>query len=305
MDKIITKFGNDPEFETYLGQVLFMMALDACNVLVQHDVAGAQVKYDELTLDSYPDENVTKLATEALRLIHILSGSYALPLDLGTKLIKKVTSTSSEFFNRKMFALVDKARTLETKYRLLDPASMGRDEQYTTYGQYTICGTLQDEHGKLIADSDWPALASKLPESNSAPTVTDEKSNVQCFKCHQWGHKANDPRCPLFHQKRPSNDDLGADTAMKPPRKRPSARRKGPWKYIEPKDLSKPCEIDGKKCFFAQSVSVELSGRLDSINFHTQTKLMTPIGARRVILPPSLTPIRLLQFRFYHREFIL
>ena len=89
MDKIVTKFGNDPEFETYPGQVLLMMALDACNTSVQRNVAGAQVKYDELTLDSYPGENVTELATEALRLIHILSGSYALPLYLGTKLIKK------------------------------------------------------------------------------------------------------------------------------------------------------------------------------------------------------------------------
>ena len=72
-----------------------MMALDTCNVFVQHDVAGAQTKFDNLTLDSY---HVTELATEALRLIHISSGSYVLPINLGTKLLKKVTNTSSEFF---------------------------------------------------------------------------------------------------------------------------------------------------------------------------------------------------------------
>ena len=78
-----------------------------------------------------------------------------------------------------MFALLEKARTLETKYRLLDPTSMGRDDKYTTYSPYAICATLQDGHKKLIADSDWPALVSKLPESNSAPTVTNEdQSNV-------------------------------------------------------------------------------------------------------------------------------
>ena len=86
-----------------------MMALDACNASVQRNVAGAQVKYDKLTLDSYPGEDVTELATEALQRIHILFGSYALPLNLETKLMKKVTSTSSKFINRKMFALLDKA----------------------------------------------------------------------------------------------------------------------------------------------------------------------------------------------------
>ncbi len=72
----------------------------------------------------------------------------------------------TEFFNRKMFALVDKARTLETKYRLLDHASMGYNADYTTYGPYAICAILQDEYENLVADSDWPALSSKLPESN-------------------------------------------------------------------------------------------------------------------------------------------
>ena len=177
-----------------------MTALDACNASVQRDVAGAQTKYDELTLDSYPGENVTELATEALWLIYILSRSYALPLDLGMKLIKKVTNTSNEFFNCKMFALLDKVRTLETKYRLLDPASMGRDAEYTVYGPFAICATLQDEHGKLIADSDWPVLATKLPKSNSAPTVPDDEQKIQCYKCFQWGHKANNPKCPLFNK---------------------------------------------------------------------------------------------------------
>ena len=89
LERILTRFGNDPKFEAYPGQVLFMMALDTCSASVQRDVAGAQAKFDDLTLDSYPGEDVTELATEALRLIHILSGSYALPLNLGSKLLKK------------------------------------------------------------------------------------------------------------------------------------------------------------------------------------------------------------------------
>ena len=78
-----------------------MMALDACNASVQRDIAGTQLWYEKLSLDTYPGEHVTDLATKALRLIHILAGSYALPLNLGSMLIKKVTKTSCEFFNQK------------------------------------------------------------------------------------------------------------------------------------------------------------------------------------------------------------
>lgn len=67
------------------GQVLFMMALDTCNASVQRDIAGAQTKYNNLSLDSYPGEDVTELATEALRLINILAGSYALPINYWTR----------------------------------------------------------------------------------------------------------------------------------------------------------------------------------------------------------------------------
>ena len=44
---------------------------------------------------------------------------------------------------------------------------MGNDPEYTSYGPYAIRAVLQEEHGKLIADSDWPVLATKLPESNA------------------------------------------------------------------------------------------------------------------------------------------
>ena len=73
------------------------MALDTCNASVQRDIAGALTKFDVLSLEMYPGEDITELATEALRLIYILSGSYALPLNLGSKLKKKASNISSEF----------------------------------------------------------------------------------------------------------------------------------------------------------------------------------------------------------------
>ena len=53
------------------------------------------------SLDSYPGENVTDFTTEAQRLIKIMQGDYALPVNTGSKLIQKVTKASCEYFNRK------------------------------------------------------------------------------------------------------------------------------------------------------------------------------------------------------------
>ena len=66
-----------------------------------------------------------------------------------------------------MFSLLDSARTLESRYKLRDPSTIGNDLEYTSFGPYAICAALQVEHGKLIADNDLPALATKLPESNA------------------------------------------------------------------------------------------------------------------------------------------
>ena len=100
-----------------------------------------------------------------------------------------------------MYVLLDEAWTLETKYKLLDPVAITNDPLYTTYGPYSICAQLQEEHEKLVSNSDWPTLASKLPESNTIPVALLENQSstvspghiIQCYKCKQYGHKANNP----------------------------------------------------------------------------------------------------------------
>ena len=42
-----------------------------------------------------------------------MQGAYALPVDTGSNLIMKLTATSSKFFNRKMWALLDTVSTKE------------------------------------------------------------------------------------------------------------------------------------------------------------------------------------------------
>ena len=55
MEQITTRYDIDKQFETYLGKVLFMMALGTCNASVQRDIAGAQKKYEDPTLDSFKE----------------------------------------------------------------------------------------------------------------------------------------------------------------------------------------------------------------------------------------------------------
>ena len=108
MERISTKYSNDEDYEAYPGQTLFMMALDACNASVQRDIMGAQRRFEDLSLDSYPGEDVMELATEALRLIHILSGSYALPLTLGSTLVKKLQTQQVSFLTGKCLSCLMK-----------------------------------------------------------------------------------------------------------------------------------------------------------------------------------------------------
>ena len=82
-----------------------MMALETCNSSVSHDIDGATMLFTELTLDNYPGENISDFATEALRLVKIMQGGYALPVHVGSRLLQKITKTSCEEFNRKIFSL--------------------------------------------------------------------------------------------------------------------------------------------------------------------------------------------------------
>ena len=73
---------------------------------------------------------------------------------------------------------------------------------------------------------------------------------MQCYKCKQWGHKANDQRCPLFKKK-----DLSSSYA-----KTKHFKTKEPWKHVEPKDLSKPIKINDKQWFFCTKCKCRATG---------------------------------------------
>jgi hypothetical protein len=51
---------------------------------VSYEIDGATESFYAFTLDNYRGENIAEFATEALRLIKIMQGGYALPINTGS-----------------------------------------------------------------------------------------------------------------------------------------------------------------------------------------------------------------------------
>jgi len=88
-EKLDTMFSHLRDYDELPGQVIFMMTLEACNASANLDVEGAKQSFNDLKLESFPGENVEAFATEALRLLKIMNGDYAMPLHTGSQLLKK------------------------------------------------------------------------------------------------------------------------------------------------------------------------------------------------------------------------
>jgi hypothetical protein len=57
-DAIRTRYDHNPALYDYPGPVIFMMALDICNVSQYFDIDGAQAKLDELKVENYPVKDI-------------------------------------------------------------------------------------------------------------------------------------------------------------------------------------------------------------------------------------------------------
>lgn len=171
-ETIKTRFSHYDDFDDLPGQVYFMMVLDACNTSAAIDIEGAGKAFDALTLSSFPGENVSALATSALKYIKVMKGAYALPPKLGTTLLLKVSKTSSEIFNRNILNYYADMDEMETKFYLKDPRLMEADAMYPTHGPVGCCGYIQDEYSKLFKHGRWPALTPvQVPEGNNSGVI--------------------------------------------------------------------------------------------------------------------------------------
>ena len=197
-----------------------MMALETCNASIAHDSEGARNQLDSISVYSYPGEKAMDLTTEAQHLIKIMQGDYALPVNTGSKLIQKVTKTSCEYFNRKMYTLLDEVKTLEHEYKLSDPKTLTKDSKYAKFGPLGVIATLQAAHGALLSELDWPALATKLPEANLS--MNTSANTRTCYRCGSGDHLSrNCPQPPAGVSHTRKHSAALAD-----------------WKYIKPVNLT-------------------------------------------------------------------
>jgi hypothetical protein len=113
-DAIRTRYDHDPLFYDYPVPVIFMMALVICNASQSYDIEGAQKKLDELTLDSYPGEDVTACTAFAQKQFKLIQTGCAPPFRSGSKLLLKFCGTECEQFNRQVYAKLDLVKSLKT-----------------------------------------------------------------------------------------------------------------------------------------------------------------------------------------------
>ena len=241
-EKIEIRFSHLDNFETLPGSCLFIMALETCNASAFHDIEGARKKLNALDLSAYPGENVTEFTSDAQRMIKIMQGAYSMPVNTGSQLITKVTKTSSELFNRKMWTLLDEVMTLEMKYELSDHKLFVKDSGYAKYGPLGIIATMQATHGMLLSQQRWPALTDTIPQSNAAPVTNGTPSGTstsvpsaalngrRCFRCN-GEHLVRDCPQPAPAGGASTNGGTGSGRVRAP---------LAAWKYVKPDDVTVP-----------------------------------------------------------------
>jgi hypothetical protein len=106
-EKIRIRYDHLVNFYDLPGPAIFAMAMDICNASQSFDIEGSQENFDELKLEDFQGEDVTACTAVAQKYIKILQSGYAPPFRTGSKLLKNLTVSSCEEFNRKAFAQLD------------------------------------------------------------------------------------------------------------------------------------------------------------------------------------------------------
>ena len=243
--QVMTRFRHDPEFENYPGSIYLMMVYEVVNASTSLDITKAGEQFKELTLSSYPGQNISKFTDEALRLIRIMECGYALPYQLGSELLEKVHQTESTYFNMQVQLLLHQTRTMENSIGpIADPKTLESHAEYSTCGPLALCSRLQTEYSDLLKSNSWPALAPSIPESNNAPaadfvstTPDDKRSNAASS----------------------SNNNNNPPGIMLPPKI---------WKYLKPADEDQCIVIHDIKYFWCGKC---VCRRTNQVGFYNRT----------------------------------
>jgi hypothetical protein len=262
--KVKTRFNHYSDFAYLPGQVYFMMVLEVCNVSFTFDIDAARSSLQDIKLVNYAGENVSDFADEALCLIKVLHGGYALPYQLGSTLLRKVCETQSTYFNRNMYMHYDKALAMEREHGPhKDPKLLERHPSYTEYGPVGVCNIMQREYGLLVQLKDWPALCPTVPEGNYTPSNPGERNphGMRCRRCNSEFHFARE--CPENSEGGDKENNLGhkvaQDTKGNTDRSGNGSNeshgmRNGlpfiQWKYIRPSDENDSFVLNGTRFYY-------------------------------------------------------
>jgi hypothetical protein len=156
---------------------------------------------------------------------------------------------------------------MEYKYKMTDPVKMTKDPSYSEFGPYGLLLNIQQAYSRLLSFQDWPALATKLPQSNNASTSASNIKAIdggggkekKCFRCG-GDHHVRD--CPKNKEKKDKDKDKSdANDDSDGPAKK--AKTEYPaWRYLEPKDLTSTLVHDGRTWRFCTKCKCKKSGRI-------------------------------------------
>ena len=86
-----------------------------------------------------------------------------------------------------MYSHSDKAREMESMYKIKDPKLLKAYPLYSRYKPIGICGLLQDEYSKLFAENEWPTLAPLIPSTSEIKVGEVIEGNSKKDACFEYG----------------------------------------------------------------------------------------------------------------------
>ena len=238
-------------------------------------IEGAGKAFTNISLNEYSGENISDLASTAIRHTKVMRGTYALTRKLGTTLFLKIWRTSSDNFNKNILNYYADTDEMENKY-FFSKTFSGVKWQYLLQ--------IRPSWGFGVSSGwVWKTFV-PVTEENTAPAQgTYDNSDYRHSdgrKCYKCGSNNLPPDCPWLKQSNTSgNGGRGGDGRYGHGYVRGNGDRRGfrngainnstrdsryvnrkpmdAWKYINTVDQNTAVGISGttlkfcKKCFYS------------------------------------------------------
>ena len=277
--QVVVQYGKESNFKRLPGQVYLMMVLNVCHASFAFKLDDASDKLKSMQLIDYPGENVSQFANESQRLIKIMMGSYALPYQLGSQLVRKVCDTQSTYFNRTMFNLLDSVLAMEKSHGPhRDPKLLEKVSGYSKYGPLGVCKEMREQYADQVRLKTWPALAPSIPTANlgtfhDSLSRDSAKKNPNGYRCHICGSEYHLKwNCPKATSS-PESDSLGGGSEP------PPSEADDNWRYCAPADENTVLVVNGMKYYFCKHCVCKKTKRKGFYNrTHTSSKTATTEG---------------------------